>query len=147
MLRATAAAIGVVFGFTLAWAGLAEPDVIRRALLLESAYLYEIFAVAVPLAFLGTRALLHFRVRALVTGERVSWEKTPLQRRHVVGSAIFGTGWAISAACPGPVVAQLGAGILWSLATFAGLVVGIRLYLARQRRTEAREALLATSVS
>ncbi len=132
MLRAVSATIGVVFGFTLAWAGLAEPDVIRRAMLLDSPYLYEIFAVAVPVAFLGTRALLHFGVHALVTGERVSWERTPVQRRHVVGSAIFGTGWAISAACPGPIVAQLGAGILWSLATFAGLVIGIRLHLARE---------------
>ena len=130
-MRAAAAAIGVVFGFTLAWSGLADPDVIRRGLLFEDLYLFGLFAAALGTAGLGVHALRRFGVRALLTGEPVSWQRTPLERRHVVGSAIFGLGWAISAACPGPVVAQIGAGVLWSVATFAGIVVGIRLYLAR----------------
>ena len=61
-----------------------------------------------------------------------------LERRHVVGSAIFGVGWAVSAACPGPIVAQLGAGIAWGVATSAGLVLGIGLYLARHGETPER---------
>jgi uncharacterized protein len=131
-MRAAAAAIGVVFGFTLAWSGLADPDVIRRGLLFEDLYLFFLFGAALATASLGVHALRRLRVRALVTGEPVSWVRTPLERRHIVGSVLFGTGWAVSAACPGPVVAQLGAGVLWSVATFAGIVVGIRLYLARQ---------------
>ena len=137
-MRAAAAAVGVVFGFTLAWSGLADPDVIRRGLLFEDFYLFALFAVALATASLGVHALRRFRVRALVSGEPVSWQRTPLERRHIIGSAVFGLGWAISAACPGPVVAQLGAGVLWSLATFAGIVIGIRLYLARQPESDAR---------
>ena len=36
-VRAAAATVGVAFGFTLAWSGLSEPDVIRRGLLFEEA--------------------------------------------------------------------------------------------------------------
>ena len=131
-MRAAAAAVGVVFGFTLMWSGLADPDVIRAGLLFEDFYLFALFAVALATASLGVHALRRFRFRTLVTREPVSWERAPLQRRHVVGSALFGIGWAVSAACPGPIVAQLGAGVLWSVATFAGIAVGIRLYSARQ---------------
>ena len=134
--RATAAAIGAVFGFTLAWSGMAEPDVIRRGLLFEDLYLFGLFATALATASVGVHALRRLRVRALLTGETVTWTRTPLERRHVVGSALFGVGWAVSAACPGPIIAQLGAGIAWSIATFVGLVLGIRLYLARHASDE-----------
>ena len=130
--RATAAVIGVVFGFTLAWSGMADPDVIRRGLLVESSYLYILFAAALGTAFVGLRALRALRVHALVTHEPVSWPEVRLERRHVVGSVIFGIGWAISAACPGPIAVQAGGALVWSFATLAGVGLGIKLYLVRQ---------------
>ena len=45
---------------------------------------------------------------------------------------MFGTGWALSGACPGPVATQLGQGVAWSLFTIAGIVTGIVLYKRRQ---------------
>jgi len=50
----------------------------------------------------------------------------------VAGALIFGAGWAISDACPGPTAAQLGQGIGWSLFTIAGVVTGITLFSRRQ---------------
>ena len=135
-MRGVAAAIGVVFGFTLAWAGLSEPDVIRAGLLFEDFYLFFVFAAALATASIGVHLLRGFRVRALLTRDLVTWERPPLARRHVVGSVLFGAGWAISAACPGPVIAQIGSGVVWALATFTGLVIGIRLFLARQKEDE-----------
>ena len=136
MTRAAAAAIGAVFGFTLAWSGMADPDVIRSGLLFENLYLFGLFATALATASIGVHALRRFRVRALLTGERVTWTRTPLERRHVVGSALFGLGWAVSAACPGPIVAQIGSGVVWALATLTGVVIGIKLFLARQKEDE-----------
>jgi uncharacterized membrane protein YedE/YeeE len=46
---------------------------------------------------------------------------------------LFGTGWAIADACPGPIATQLGQGIWWSVFTIAGLVTGIAIYLRGQR--------------
>ena len=57
------------------------------------------------------------------------------ERRHVVGSLLFGVGWAIADACPGPIATQLGQGVWWSLATIAGLAVGLRLAVRRQEQT------------
>ena len=67
MRRATAAAIGAVFGFTLAWSGFADPDVIRRGLLFEELYLFGVFATALAVAAVGVHALRGLRVRALLT--------------------------------------------------------------------------------
>lgn len=134
MARLAAAAVGVVFGFTLAWSAMAEPDVIRRGLLFEEAYLFVLFATALGTATAGLWLLRRARVRALATGEPVGWEPSSPERRHVFGSALFGTGWAVSAACPGPIVVQAGAGVIWGFATLAGVALGVAVYLERERR-------------
>jgi uncharacterized membrane protein YedE/YeeE len=149
-VRAVAVCFGTVFGFLLAWSGLASPDAIRRMLLLEDPYLFEMFATAVAVGFVGVRVVRRVRTRALVTGEVLAWSATPPQRRHVVGAAIFGTGWAIADACPGPIAAQLGGGVVWSLCTAAGVLVGIELYLRRSERrarVRAPEGAAATSTA
>jgi uncharacterized membrane protein YedE/YeeE len=65
--------------------------------------------------------------RALITGERIAWKATKPTRSHVIGSVLFGIGWGISEACPGPIAAQLGAGRVLALAVAAGVLVGVRL--------------------
>jgi uncharacterized protein len=124
--KAAAALVGAVFGVTLCWTGMTSPVVLRDGLLFHRAYLFEFFAAAVITAFLGLRVLRAVRARALLTGERVEWAPTAPGRRHVVGALLFGVGWAVADACPGPIATQLGQGVWWSLATIAGLTVGLR---------------------
>ena len=145
--RLAVGAVGVVFGFVLAWSGMANPDVIRSGLLLDDFYLYGLFATALGTATVGLRLLRRFQARALLTREPIAWSVVRPARRHVVGSVLFGVGWAVSAACPGPIAAQLGGGAVWSLATLAGVLAGIKLYLVRERarETEARAATTATA--
>lgn len=131
--RAIAAGFGLVFGFVLAWAGFSDPDAIRQMLLLEDGYLWLVFASAVALSFVGVRLLRRVRRRAVLTGEPIGWSDPPVAGNHVVGSVLFGLGWGIANACPGPVATQLGQGIMWSLFTIAGIVIGISLFAARQR--------------
>ena len=88
-------------------------------------------------ATVGVRLLRALRARALATQERIDWSTPRPERRHITGSVVFGVGWAIAAACPGPIAAQLGQGVAWSLATLAGVVVGIKLYFARSARRAA----------
>ncbi len=128
---AAGAAIGVVFGVVLSWSGMSSPDVIRGALLLEQSYLFLFFASAVLVATVGTELL---RRRAGVPVDRPRPE-----RKHYVGAAIFGVGWAVTDACPGPVATQLGQGIGWAVFTMAGIVLGIRLH-ARLRVPETEPA-------
>lgn len=133
-LPMAAAGFGIAFGFVLAWSRLSDPDVIRHALLLEEAYLYLLMATAVPVGFVGARLLRRARARAVLTGEPVNWTTARPDRGHVTGSMIFGTGWALSASCPGPIAAQLGQGVFWSLFTIVGIGLGVALYLRRQER-------------
>jgi uncharacterized membrane protein YedE/YeeE len=126
--RVTGALVGAVFGAALCWTGMSSPEVIRQALLLENSYLFLMFGSAVLTAFVGLRLLRALRSRAVITGEPVAWSVQKPARNNLVGSVIFGTGWALSGACPGPIATQLGQGVAWSLFTIAGIVVGIVLF-------------------
>src|SRR3954454_6114529 len=92
------------------------------------------FAGAVITSFVGMR-LMRGR-RALLTGGRIDWRVERPERRHVVGSLVFGIGWGVADACPGPIATQLGQGIWWSVFTLAGVLLGVRLFLRRQEETE-----------
>lgn len=135
-VRLAAAGFGAVFGFVLAWTQMTDPDVIRRMLLLEDAYLYLVMFSAIGTGFVGIRLLRRLRARALVTGRPIAWAATRPERRHVEGSLVFGAGWGLSSSCPGPIAAQLGQGMAWSAATIAGVVVGILLYGRLTRSAE-----------
>ncbi|MEA2138062.1 MAG: uncharacterized protein QOG56_1212 [Solirubrobacteraceae bacterium] len=129
--------IGIVFGVVLSWSGMSSPVVIREGLLFEDPYLFLFFFGAVTTAFAGLRILRKRAPRALLTGERVAWEPVKPERRHVVGSLVFGIGWGVSGACPGPIATQLGQGIWWGVPTTIGLVGGILLFRRLQARTHA----------
>ena len=131
MKRLAALVVGFVFGLALCWSGMTDPDVLRNGLLFKDFYLYGFFLSALSTAFIGLRVLKVLQARALLTGEPVSWTAVAPERRHVVGSLLFGMGWAIADACPGPVAAQLGQGVFWSAATALGLVFGVWLFLRR----------------
>ena len=134
MTRAVAAVFGAGFGFVLAWAQLTDPERIRQMLLLEDAHYYLMMATAFAVGTLGTRLLRARRARTLVTGELVSVETSPVERRHVTGSVLFGLGWAVTNACPGPIAAQLGQGLWWGLLTLAGFLAGARIQAALAAR-------------
>jgi uncharacterized membrane protein YedE/YeeE len=126
------AAIGIVFGVTLCWSGMASPVVIRQALLLERSYLFLFFASAVITSFVGLRVLRRVQAKAVITGEPIGWKPERPERRHVVGALVFGLGWGVADACPGPIAAQLGQGIAWSIFTVTGVVIGVRWFLRRE---------------
>jgi uncharacterized membrane protein YedE/YeeE len=129
--RFVALVIGFVFGLALSWSGMTNPDVLRDGLLFRDSYLFLFFISALLTAFVGLRVLKVLQARAVLTGEPVSWTTVAPERRHVVGSVLFGIGWAVADACPGPIAAQVGQGVFWSLATAAGVVLGVWVFLRR----------------
>jgi len=133
--RVAGLGIGLVFGVALSWSGMTSPNVIRQALLFEHAYLFLFFASAVAVAAVGLALLRRFRSRAVLTGAPTTWAPERPQRRHIAGALVFGLGWGVSNACPGPIATQVGQGILWGVFPFAGVVLGVYLYL-RVRQTE-----------
>ena len=132
--RLVAAVFGAAFGFLITWGQFSDPDRIREMLLLEDPYLYLMMFSAIVVAGLGLWILRRRGARTLLTGERIVVERSPLQRRHIIGAATFGVGWAIAASCPAPVAAQLAQGVGWSIFTLTGILVGVALYLRGQDR-------------
>ena len=126
MTRLVATLFGAGFGFVLAWAQLTDPDRIRQMLLLEDAHYYLMMATAFAVGA-ATTWLLRARGARTLTGELVTVEHAAIERRHVTGSILFGLGWAITNACPGPIAAQLGQGLWWGVLTLVGFFVGARL--------------------
>ena len=126
--RAAGLAVGLVFGVILSWSGMTSPDVIRSALLFEDSYLFLFFASAVATAAIGLQLLRRER--------GVTWTTERAARRHIVGSLVFGIGWGVSDACPGPIATQIGQGIGWGLWTLAGVVIGVYVFLRRNEETE-----------
>jgi uncharacterized membrane protein YedE/YeeE len=136
--KVAGAVIGVVFGVVLSWSGMTSPEVVREGLLFQNAYVFEFFAAAMPTAFVGLWLLKRKAPRALLTGETVAWEPLKPERRHVAGSVVFGIGWGVAGACPGPIASQLGQGIAWGVPTAVGLVLGVVLFRRLQSRAPAR---------
>jgi uncharacterized membrane protein YedE/YeeE len=133
-LRVSALALGVVTGFVFSWARLTDPETFRRMLSLDSPRIYLLMGAAVAVAFVGARVVR--RRRTLLTGEPIDWRPGRPTRSHLVGSVLFGIGWGITDACPGPTAAQLGAGRALALAVAAGIIVGVWLQPALARAAE-----------
>ena len=118
---------GIVFGFTLAWARLTDPRVIRDMLLLKEPHVFLIMGSAVAIAAIGVRILKTSRARCLVTDEPVGWSVERPQTRHVTGSLLFALGWTVAGTCPGPMAAMIGEGRLVGVPVLAGLLAGVML--------------------
>ncbi len=130
--RVAGGLIGVVFGIVLSWSAMSDPDVIRGALLFEQSYMFLFFATAVATAAIGVRLVRRFRERAVLADAPIGWTRARPRREHVVGSLLFGTGWGLTGACPGPVATQVGQGIGWGAVMLVGIVGGVYLFLRRR---------------
>jgi len=129
---------GMGFGFVLSWARLTDPTVIRNMLLLREAHVFLIMGSAIAVAAIGVRLLRIAGVTSWITREPIGWSVQQPERRHVVGSALFGAGWSVLGTCPGPLAAMIGEGKLSGLIVGAGLLAGVAVQptLKRHRTVE-----------
>jgi uncharacterized protein len=125
---------GIAFGFILSWARASDPTVIRDMLLLREPDMFLLMGSAIVVAAVGIRVLRRAGLRALTTGEPIAWSVQQPERRHVLGSAMFGVGWSLACTCPGPMAAMIGEGHLQGLWVASGLLVGVALQPVLVRR-------------
>lgn len=141
--------IGLLFGagigFVFAWARLSDPAVIRDMLLLREPDVFFLMGSAIVIAAIGTWLLRFFGARALATREPVAWTVERPELRHVVGSLLFGAGWAVAGTCPGPVAVMIGEGRLGGIVVATGLGAGVLLQGALKRRRLAAPAEYETA--
>ncbi|PYP48207.1 MAG: transporter [Gemmatimonadetes bacterium] len=104
--------VGVLFGVVLTKGELVSWYRIEEALRFKGLYLYLVFASALAVAAPGFALLKRLRARSLA-GEPIAIPPKVMGRgvRYVAGGALFGLGWGIVGACPGPLFALIGAGV------------------------------------
>jgi len=127
-------ASGLIFGFGLSLSGMIDPARVLGFLDIASGKwdpsLAFVLGGAVAVALPGV--MLQRRLARPLLEERFHLaEKTRIDRRLVLGSAIFGGGWGLAGFCPGPAVAGLGMGLapiaLFVVAMAAGMFAYDRL--------------------
>lgn len=117
--------VGLAMGFGLERMGFADYGEVHRMFTFASFRLFLTFLGAVAFTMAGF-ALVRRTVRMP--------RPVPLHRGVVVGSLLFGLGWALTGACPSIAVVQLGEGRLPALATTLGILLGNVLYRPLQQR-------------
>ena len=125
---------GLGFGFILSWARASDPAVIRDMLLLREPDMFLLMGSAIIVAAIGIRVLRAAGLRALTTREPIAWSLQRPERRHVLGSVMFGAGWSMACTCPGPLAAMIGEGHLGGLWVASGLLAGVALQPVFVRR-------------
>ena len=133
----TALAAGTVFGLGLAMSGMLDPARVRGFLDIFGAWdpsLAFVLGGAVTVALAGMAVLRRLRRPAFDEGFHLP-ATSPIDRRLVLGSAIFGIGWGMAGFCPGPALASLSLGlapvVLFVVAMLAGMTLHDRVWLRR----------------
>ncbi len=125
-LSAVCGLFGAAFGFLFASVGFNQYDVIHRMLLLKDITPFLVMGSAMGTA-LPILWLLERRRWRTPLGGNLTLRRWSVEPKHVWGGVIFGSGWAITGACPGTASTTLGAGSLMGLVLIAGMVAGIAL--------------------
>ena len=73
-------------------------------------------------------ALIKALGQRTAAGKPIELKDKPYHKGTIIGGALFGVGWAVTGACPGPIYAQIGSGEWLALTTFAGALSGAYLY-------------------
>ncbi len=104
--------IGTLFGFLITKGEVISWFRIQEMFRFQGFHMYGIFATALAVAIPSVLLIKKGKLRSL-DGEPIVIPPKVLGRgiRYVVGGLLFGVGWALTGACPGPLFALLGAGI------------------------------------
>lgn len=102
--------VGVIFGITLSKAEIVSWYRIYEMFRFESFHMYGVIGSAVVLGIIFVRLIKTKHLRSLEGREIIFNPKAPGYKRYLIGGAIFGLGWALTGACPGPMFILLGQG-------------------------------------
>ncbi|MCA9996075.1 MAG: YeeE/YedE family protein [Anaerolineales bacterium] len=123
--------VGIYFGIVLVKSEVVSWFRISKMFQFQEAYMYLIIASAVVVGAISIFLIKRLHGKT-VFGEDIMPQAKPYQKGVIIGGTLFGIGWAITGACPGPIYAQIGSGNLLALVTFIGALGGMFLYAVLQ---------------
>ena len=126
--------VGTLFGVILTKSEVISWFRIHEMFRFESFHMFGIIGTAVLLGALLMAAMKRFKIKTL-RNTLVSYKAKELSvRRHLIAGSIFGLGWALVGACPGPIFALIGQGFGIFALVLLSATIGAFTYGATRHR-------------
>jgi uncharacterized membrane protein YedE/YeeE len=120
--------IGILFGITMFKSEAASWFRIYEMFKFESFHMYGIIGTALMLGIITIQAIKRFKIKSFF-GEKINFApKAKGFQRYLFGGIIFGLGWALAGACPGPMFTIIGAGYSSIFIVIIAALLGTFLY-------------------
>ena len=120
---------GTVFGIVITKAEVISFFRIQEMFRFQGFHMYGIFATALPVAIITVQSLKRMKLRALGgTPISIAPKELGTGARYILGGVTFGFGWALTGACPGPLFAQVGAGVTVMIVAAVSALAGTWMY-------------------
>jgi len=120
--------VGILFGIVMSKAEIISWYRIYEMFKFQSFHMYGIIGSAV---MLGMLSMFFFRKKMVKTFEGRDIHIEPKKKglsRNLMGGILFGLGWALAGACPGPMFVLIGKGVVSILIVIFGATLGAFLY-------------------
>lgn len=120
-------AVGVLFGIIFVKAEIISWFRIQEMFRLQSFHMYGVIGSAVVVGMISVFMIKKFNIKTIY-GEQIEFHPKAFNKGQIYGGLLFGLGWAITGACPGPLFAQIGSGATVISVTLLSAIAGTWLY-------------------
>jgi uncharacterized membrane protein YedE/YeeE len=100
---------GILFGIVLVKSQVISWFRIQEMFRLQSFHMYGVIGTAVVTGMISVWLIKKFNIKT-IGGEAIQFPEKKFNKGQIIGGLLFGFGWAMTGACPGPLFAQIGAG-------------------------------------
>lgn len=119
--------VGILFGIVFVKAEIISWFRILEMFKMQSFHMYGIIGSAVFVGMVSIAIIKKYNIKTIY-GEKVEFHPKTFNKGHIYGGFIFGLGWAITGACPGPLFAQIGTGASVIIITLLSAIAGTWVY-------------------
>ncbi|SEN25971.1 DUF6691 family protein [Niastella yeongjuensis] len=118
---------GLLFGILLVKAEVISWFRIQEMFRLQSFHMYGVIGAAVVTGMISVWLIKKFKVKTIY-GEPIDLHPKQFNRGQIYGGLLFGAGWALTGACPGPLYALIGTGATVIIVTLISAIAGTWVY-------------------
>ncbi|MES2329505.1 MAG: DUF6691 family protein [Bacteroidota bacterium] len=119
--------VGMLFGIVFVKAEVLSWFRIQEMFRLQNFHMYGVIGTAVVVAAISVWLIKKFKIKTL-DGRQIEFHPKKFSKGQIYGGLIFGFGWAMTGACPGPLFAQIGMGATVVIVTLVSAITGTWVY-------------------
>jgi len=118
---------GTFFGFILIKAEVISWFRIQEMFRFQSFHMYGIIGSAIIVGMISLLIIKKYKIKTF-SGDEIKIAPKEFTKGNVIGGLLFGLGWAMTGACPGPLYALIGSGLPIVIVTLLSAVFGTYVY-------------------